>query len=147
VTTATFIATVAAGVFAGASAYVSVVDHPARLECGPALAIKGLGPATRRAAAMQGALAMLGLVSSVVAWFQGSGIGWLVGGLLLAVLVPYTLLVIKPINRRLLDPGFDPSSAEAARLLSRWGWLHAVRTLLGLAAFVDFVVLSRGTCP
>lgn len=140
---AALVATVGAGLFAGASAYVSAVEHPAWLESGPALAIKGLGPSFRRAGVMQGGLATISLVSAAFAWFQGSGTVWLAGGLLLAALVPFTLVVIMPINRRLLDPRLDSGSREAVELLSRWGRLHAVRTVVGVAVFVSFVGMLR----
>lgn len=136
---ATLVATVAAGLFAGASMYVTAVEHPAWVESGPTHAIKLLGPSFRRAGAMQGALAMVSLLSAAAAWFQGAGLGWLVGGLLLAVLIPYTFLVIAPINRRLLDPRLDPASREAVELLARWGRLHAFRTLIGIVVCVSFV--------
>jgi uncharacterized membrane protein len=139
VSIATFVATVGAGLFAGASTYVSIAEHPAWLESGPALALKGLGPSFRRAAVLQGGLATVSLVSAAVAWFQDSGVGWLVGGLLLGALVPFTLVVIMPTNRRLLDPQLDPGSPEAVELLLRWGRLHAVRTVVGVAVFVSFV--------
>ena len=95
------VATVAAGLFAGAAVYVTVAEHPARVECGPTLAIKEFGPSYRRAAIMQGGLAVIGLVAGVVAWSQGAGAGWLGGGLFLGAMVPFTLVVLMPTNRRL----------------------------------------------
>jgi hypothetical protein len=142
VTIATFVATVSAGLFAGASMYVSVAQHPAWLECGSRLAIKEFGPSSRRAAIMQGGLAVIGSLAAAVAWFQDSGVGWLVGGLLLSGMVPFTLVIMMPTNRRLLDPQLDAGSSEANELVLRWGWLHAVRTLVGVAVFVTFVGLS-----
>lgn len=136
------VATVAAGLFAGAAVYVAVVEHPARLECGPVLALKEFGPSYRRAAVIQGGLAVVVLVAGVVAWYQGSGLGWLVGGLLVGALIPFTLLVMMPTNRRLLDPGFDSGSSEAQELLSRWGQLHVVRTVISVAVFVTFAGMS-----
>ena len=141
-TVAMLLATVAAGLFAGAAVYVTAVEHPARVECGQRLAIKEFGPSYRRGAVMQGGLAVVGLLSSAVAWYQGSGLGWLVGGLLLGALIPFTLVVIKPTNRRLLDPGLDSGSGEARELLSRWGRLHAVRTVVGVTVFVASVAMS-----
>jgi hypothetical protein len=44
-----------------------------------------------------------------------------------------------PTNRRLLDPQLDAGSREAVELLLRWGRLHAVRTVIGVAVFVSFV--------
>jgi len=141
-TIAMLVATVAAGLFAGAAVYVTIAEHPARLECGQAIAIKEFGPSYRRAAVMQGGLAVVGLLASVLAWYQGGDVGWLVWGLLLGALVPFTLVVIMPTNRRLLDPGLDSASREARELLSRWGRLHAVRTVVGVAVFVGFVGMS-----
>ena len=139
---AMLVATVVAGLFAGAAVYVTVAEHPARLECGQALAIKEFGPSYRRAAVMQGGLAVVGLLASVVTWYQGAGVGWLVGGILLGALVPFTVVVIMPTNRRLLDPGLDSRSSEAGELLSRWGRLHAVRTVVSVVVFVEFVGMS-----
>ena len=135
-------ATVAAGLFAGAATYVTVAEHPARLECGPVVGIREFGPSYRRAAVMQGGLALVGLLASVLAWYQGHGVGWLVCGLLLGSLIPFTLLVIMPTNRRLLDPGLDVASGEARDLLQRWGRLHAVRTVVGIAVFAAFAGMS-----
>lgn len=143
VTIAMLAATIAAGLFAGAALYVTVVEHPARLECGQALAVAQFGPSYRRAAAMQGGLVLVGLLASVLAWALGASAGWLVWGLLLGAMIPFTLLAVRPTNRRLLDPGLDPESREAADLLLRWGRLHVVRTLVGVLVFVAFAVMAR----
>src|SRR2546427_10160770 len=140
-TTATLVATTAAGLFAGAAVYVSSVEHPARIECGQALAVKEFGPSYRRGAVMQGGLGAVGLLAGVVAWLQGAGLGWLVGAILLGALIPYTLVVIMPTNRRLLDATLDSSSGEIRELLARWGRLHALRTIVGVAVFVGFAGL------
>jgi uncharacterized membrane protein len=130
-----WIATLCAGLFAGAAIYITLVEHPARLECGTELAATEFGPSYRRATLMQASLAALGLAAAIVAWIQGRGLLVLVGGLLLGTVIPFTLLVILPTNKRLMDPGLDRRSAEAAALLDRWGRLHAVRTMLSGLAF------------
>jgi hypothetical protein len=144
-TIAALIATSAAGLFAGAAVYVTAVEHPARLACGQILAIKEFGPSYRRGAVMQGGLAVIGLLAGLVAWYQGSGVGWLVGGVFLGALVPFTLIVIMPTNRRLLDPRLDGGSSEARELLARWGRLHAVRMVVGIAVFVAFAHMLSGS--
>ena len=73
---------------------------------------------------------------------QGAGVGWLVGGLLLGAVVAFTLVVIMPTNRRLLDPRLDAASEDARQLLRRWGQLHAVRSVVGAGVFVAFVIMS-----
>ena len=62
-------ATACAGTFFGAAIYINVVEHPARVSCGPELALREFGPSYRRAAIMQGALAVLGcLIGLLGAW-------------------------------------------------------------------------------
>jgi hypothetical protein len=130
------IALFATGLFAGAAIYVTLVEHPARVECGPALAITEFRPSYRRGAFMQAGLAGIGCVAALAAWAQGRGTWVLVAGLLLGSAIPFTLLVILPTNKRLLDPRLDPRTPEAAALLARWGHLHAGRTAAGAMAFL-----------
>jgi uncharacterized membrane protein len=130
------LATLCAGLFAGAAIYITFVEHPARQECGTELAATEFGPSYRRATLMQASLAAVGLLAALVAWAQGRGVEVLIGGLLLGVVIPFTLVVILPTNKRLLDPGLDRSSAEATALLARWGRLHAVRSVVSALAFV-----------
>ena len=89
---------------------------------------------------MQASLAVIGGVLGVLAGWQTGGWLWVLGGVLLLTNWPYTLLVILPVNRRLnaIDPG---SATEDTRsLIRRWGVLHGVRTVLGAAATVTFLV-------
>jgi len=128
------VAVLAAALFAGAAVYVSLVEHPARMECGAELAATEFGPSYRRGAVMQASLAILGTVAGLGRFAAGGGPLWLWGGLAIFASVPFTLVVIFPTNKRLLEPGRDRRSVETRALLVRWGRLHAVRTLLGLAS-------------
>jgi len=138
------LATIAAGLFAGAAVYITLVEHPARLSCGVALALTEFRPSYKRAAVMQAALAVVGTVAALAHAVAAGGLAWVAGALLLGSVVPFTLLVILPTNTRLLDQGLDASGPEAAALLARWGRLHAVRSALSLAAFLLFVGLLTG---
>jgi anthrone oxygenase-like protein len=129
------LATICAGLFAGASVYITFVEHPARLECGTELAATEFGPSYRRASWMQASLAAVGFLAALVAAFQRHALPVLVGGVLLGAVIPFTLRVILPTNQRLLAPDLDRRSAQAAELLDRWGRLHAVRSVLGVASF------------
>ena len=60
------IALLATGLFAGAAIYVTLVEHPARVECGPALAITEFRPSYRRGAFMQAGLASIGCVAGTL---------------------------------------------------------------------------------
>lgn len=129
------IAILAAGLFSGASLYINLVEHPARVECGTELAVREFAPSYRRATVMQAGLAALGLLAGIAAWLSLGHAALLVGGILLGSVIPFTLLVILPTNKQLLDPAVTQHLDTAARLLSRWQRLHAVRTVLSLGAF------------
>ena len=69
---AEFVAVLACSLFAGASVYINLVEHPARMECGAEIAATEFAPSYRRATVMQATLAAVGLLSSVAAWFAGA---------------------------------------------------------------------------
>jgi hypothetical protein len=134
-----FVAVLTTLLFTGAAIYINLVEHPARMSFGPHTAATVFGPSYRRAAVMQAGLAIVATVASVGAWLLGAELLWLVGGVLIFLVVPFTLVVIAPTNKKLLDPTLDRESMLARRLLYTWGWLHAVRSVLGLIASLMFL--------
>ena len=130
------IATLASGLFAGAAIYINLVEHPARMWLDTPNATSQWAPSYARATLMQAPLAVIGLLSATAAWWIGAGTAWLIAGLLLGAVVPFTFIVIMPTNNRLLDPSRDRGSSETRALLEHWVRLHAVRSVLGLSAFV-----------
>ena len=139
------IATLCCALFAGAALYINAVEHPARISCGTELAVSQWAPSYRRATWMQAPLALVGFVSAAAAWLAGSGIVWLLGGILLGLVVPVTLIVIMPTNQRLLSSSLDRRSDEARDLLVRWNALHGIRTALSLAALLLFLGAAART--
>jgi Domain of unknown function (DUF1772) len=127
---AEFISVFACSLFSGAAVYITFVEHPARMQCGVEVAATEFAPSNRRATVTQATCAALGLVSSIGAWLAGATIWWLVAGVLLGSVIPFTLIVILPTNKRLLSTELDRRSAEAEHLLERRGKLHAVRSVL-----------------
>ena len=135
------IATLAAGLFAGAAIYIDLAEQPARKELDTATALKEWRPSYKRAAVVQPLLAAVGFLSAVAAWLMGGSVWWLVGGVLLVAVIPYTLIIVFPTNNRLLDPAIDENPDLARRLLIRWGRLHTVRSIMSLATFLAFMML------
>lgn len=121
----------ASALFALWALYISVVEHPARLAAGPAAALAQWRPSYHRAAPWQASAAAVSLGSGLAIWLGAGGWAWGLGGVLVGLAIPFTLLVIMPTNRRLHDPKLPPPAALP--LLERWGRLHWVRTALGLA--------------
>ena len=134
------VATLASGIFTGAALYINFVEQPARLSCGVELAVREWRPSYKRGTMMQAPLAVFGSLAALISWWFDRGVAWLIGGLLLLLIIPFTLVVILPTNKRLESQELDLHSEEADRLLRRWGRLHAVRSILSGVAFAIFLL-------
>ena len=131
---AEFVAVLACSLFAGAAVCISLVEHPARMECGVEIAAAEFPPSYRRASVMQAILAAVGLLSSVAAWLAGATFWWAVAGVLLGSVIPFTLIVVLPINKQLLTCGIPPvEHLSGCRLLRS-------SPEINLADFADFSV-------
>ena len=129
-----FIAVLAAMHFSGAAIYISLVEHPARMACGTELAATVFGPNYRRASVTQVSPAIAAAKwAGAGAWSWGEPFLWFVGAMLIFSVIPSTVVAIAPTNRWLLSPDLDRTSDATHRLLLRWGRLHEVRIVLGLA--------------
>ena len=137
-----FLAVLTASVFAGAALYINIVEHPARMSLDTRSAAMEWAPSYARATWMQAPLAILSLLTGLGSWLMGGGIGWAVGALLVGAVVPFTFLGIMPTNKALLAAGRDLASEDTRALVMRWARLHAVRTVLSLAATVLYVYLA-----
>lgn len=133
------IAVLSCSLFAGAAIYINLAEHPARLECGTELAATVFGPSYRRAAVMQASLALVAAISGLVVALSGDSLPWYIGAVLIFSVVPFTFIVIMPTNKQLLSPGESQSPAETHRLLTKWGRLHAVRSILSFVAAALYV--------
>jgi len=135
-----FLAIFTCAIFSGAAIYINLVEHPARLSCGIELALTEWVPSYKRATIMQASLAIIGFASAFVVWLINSNIEWLIGGVLLGLVVPYTLIGIMPTNKRLLSQALDKPLEEARYLLIKWGYMHMVRSVLSTSALIIFLL-------
>src|SRR2546428_13839778 len=104
---AEFVAVLACSLFTGAAVYISLVEHPARMECGVEIAAAEFPPSYRRASIMQAILAAVGLLASVAACLAGGTFWWLVGGVVVGSGIPFSLIVILPNNNQFFKPALD----------------------------------------
>lgn len=133
------VALFACALFAGASIYVNLIEHPARMQCGTQLAATIFRASQRWPAVIQTPLAAVGALAAIGAAASGAGMWWMVGGILLGAAIIFTLAVILPLKKALLDPGLDIGSDATHRLLVRWGRLHSVLSVMGLACLYIFI--------
>ena len=133
------LALTAAAIFTGAAFYVGVAEQPARLTLKDDALLTEWKPSYKRGAAMQAPLALLGCLLGLLAWWQTSQSGFLLGGIAMIAPWPWTLIGIKPTNDALLATGPDRAGPQTRALVVKWGALHSVRTALGALATVAFL--------
>ncbi len=91
---------------------------------------------------MQAPLAVVGLLPGLAAWWPTGHIGWLLGALIMIANWPLMYLAIMPANYWLMAT--DPAAAgpEGRTMIQRSGPLHPMRTVVGLAACIAFLLAS-----
>jgi hypothetical protein len=132
------LALIIAGAFAGAAIYVNIAEQPARLRLDDSALLIEWKPSYKRGFAMQAPLALAGTLCGLAAWFDRENSGFLLGAILIFANWPWTLIAIRPTNKKLMamDPAQQNPGVRA--LIQRWGMLHAVRSALGVAATLAF---------
>ena len=127
------VALLAATLFAGAALYITLVEHPARMSLAEGPMLIQWQQSYRRALPIQSMLALVAGLSALGAgWVSGAGFA-VAGGVAMLANWPFTLVALLPINRRLSLGTAGAGDARSYRLLLRWGQLHDVRSLLGVA--------------
>jgi hypothetical protein len=126
------LALIFASFFTGAAFYVGFAEQPARLRLTGGSLLRQWKPSYARGFLMQATLVLLGGAAGLMQFALNGDWRWLLGAALLLANWPYTIFIMLPVNRRLKQ--MDDGDPEAPLLVERWGNLHAVRTLLGLAS-------------
>jgi uncharacterized membrane protein len=132
-------ALIASAMFGGAALYVNVAEQPARLSLDDRALLTEWKPSYKRGAAMQAPLALVGFLLGMLAWWQTSYSGFLIGAIAILAPWPWTLIVIKPTNDALLATDPDKAGPQTRSLVVKWGAFHGVRTALGALATVAFL--------
>jgi len=131
-----------AAIFTGAALYVGVAEQPARLWLDDRALLTEWQPSYKRGAAMQASIALVGFLLGLIAWWQTSHSGFLIGSVAMIAPWPWTLIGIKPINDALLATEPDQAGPPTRALVVKWGALHAVRTALGALATLAYLWAS-----
>lgn len=146
VSTTGLIALILTTLFAGAAIYILVAEQPARLALTDAPLLLQWQESYPRAARMQAGLAVLASLAGAFAFWRARNPLWLVGAALMLANLPFTLIVIAPVNSALLALGSEQAGAASRILIERWGALHGVRAGLSVLATAAFALtIARGT--
>lgn len=145
VSTTGLIALILATLFAGAAIYILVAEQPARLALTDAPLLQQWQESYPRAARMQAGLAVLASLAGAFAFWRARNPLWLLGAALMLANLPFTLIVIAPVNDALLALGAEQAGAASRAVIERWGTLHAVRAGLSVLATSAFAMaIARG---
>ena len=132
-------ALVFATLFTGAALYISLVEHPARfgLADGPLLA--QWQPSYKRALPIQSGLAIAGGAAGLIVGYLSTDWRWYAGSIVLLANWPFTVVVIFPVNKRLMAMQESEAGSASRAMLLQWGKMHNVRSALGVATVLLFV--------
>jgi len=128
-----------AAVFTGAAIYITSPSSQHAFSSTIAPPPRRVEAAYKRGYMMQASLAVVGGLFGLVAFLSTLDWRWLLGAVVLLANWPYTIYVIMPTNRLLMDTAPEAATAETRRMIERWGALHAGRSGLGLAATLIFL--------
>jgi Domain of unknown function (DUF1772) len=133
------LALVSAALFTGAAFYINFAEQPARMQLDDRSLLAQWKPSYKRGLIMQSALAIIGFVLGLAAWWFDGSLLFLVGGFLMLANWPWTVLVIMPTNKVLMATDMNLAGSDSRALLVKWNTLHAVRSGLGALAVVAFL--------
>jgi hypothetical protein len=128
--------------FFATALYVSIIEHPARLELDTLNCLRQWKPSYQKAKNLQIIYLVLCFVSALLT----KEIDWILPALVLFFNLPFTLIALIPINNYLLkvsDKEYDESDRnfklDIQAKLIKWGKLHTIRTFVSGIAFIMFL--------
>ena len=139
------VALMVAAAFAGAAFYVGFAEQPARLRLDDQALLKQWKPSYARGFAVQATLAVISAAFGFIASWQLADWRWALAASLILANWPYTLFVMMPTNKRIAAWPLQQANAELRALIEKWGKLHAIRTMLGVAATAGYLTLAATT--
>jgi hypothetical protein len=128
------LALLTAAFFSGAAFFINFAEQPARLRLDPKSLYMQWSESYRRGFKLQAPLALVCGIMGLAAFYISHDWRWLLGAAFILANMPFSILMMMPLNRKILATSAESADAETVLEIKRWGTLHAVRTLLGACA-------------
>jgi hypothetical protein len=128
-----------AAVFFGVAAYINLAEQPARLALTDAPLLQQWKTSFAVGIVLQGTLTVVAGLMGLATWWFHRDWRWLVGGILMLVNWPWTLLFIAPINNALLSITADAAGPASRTLIEQWGMMHSGRTAISFIAVILYL--------
>lgn len=139
--------------FCGAALYISLVEHPARMQLPTHEAVQWFRKSYPRAAVLQPTHLRIGLVASALRYFKATPPvvlhteslqrAHLVNLVISLTIAVWTAKLMVPGNKALMGAQ-QLSDSQSNKLLQTWGMKHAVRTLLSGVAMLALLIAQMG---
>ena len=141
-----FVATVTGGIVAGGAFYITAIEHPGWMGADMITAVKAWKQTFNRANNIQPLISIFTTAAAIVTFVVDWGtpkpsIGWLVATICYLLVTPWTLFVMMPTNKELLetDKCIEKGEIWIREKLILWGKMHAARTVLEVSALAIMV--------
>lgn len=138
--TSKHIALFSGALFAGASTYISLVEHPTIVHGGKELIGSYLQFSKPRPAVFQTSFGLIGFVAGILAGITGAGLWWLAGSLAIGFAAFFYLRVVLPRTHRLLEAELSADPAAASGAVEKLVGLHATQSIAAMASLFIFIV-------
>ncbi len=151
------VATLATSFFCGAAIYITLVEHPARMQLPIREAARQFGKSYPRAAVLQPAYIFISCIVSGLRYFgavvpvsmhkqslQALQQAHLVNLILMSGCAIWTMVYMIPGNKALLAAERE-STDRVKQLLQAWGWQHSLRTVASGVATVILLAAVSGS--
>jgi Domain of unknown function (DUF1772) len=128
-----------AAAFFGIALYINLAEQPARLALADGPLLEAWKISFGVGFILQSSLTIAAALAALATWWLRRDWRWLVGGLLMIANLPWTLIVVAPINNALIAISIDGAGPASRALIEQWGFVHSGRTAVSLLAVGMFL--------
>lgn len=136
------IAKISTSLLAGSSLYMSLVEHPAKMEAGIKVATTLFEPCYRKSSLLSIVLASTGFLGALSSYAIEADKKWLAAGLLTFSVIPFKYLVMSSTTKSLMAPSIEQNPDKAELLFEKWNRLNMLKSIICLSSMLIMEIYS-----